>query len=99
MAIEITEQTKKEMELEEQRKFVEYSDKINGITREVLDMIREKQLKMIDVQAVHKLMGDAIERMINGLNFNFVINSSEFKYLDEKVVEEETVKEEDKVTE
>lgn len=99
MAIEITEQTKKEMELEEQRKFVEYSNKLNGITREVLDMIREKQLKMIDVQAVHKLMGDAIERMVNGLNFNFIINSSEFKYLDEKVVEEEPVKEEDKVTE
>jgi len=74
--MEISEQTKNELEAEKHRKFLEWNGKINSYADELINYLKEKQLIMSDLTEVIRIAQEKIGKEVGELNVNYVYNSN-----------------------
>lgn len=73
--IEVSEQTKKELEAEEQKKFFEWNKKINDLANEVIEALKEEQLTLHDFTEVLKIAQTKMGEELGKLNLNYISNN------------------------
>jgi hypothetical protein len=75
--MEISEQTRLELEEKKRLEYAEWNKKINEVANDVISLLREKQLNIADCNEVVKIVNQIIGMTVGTLNINYVVNNKE----------------------
>ena len=75
--MEISEQTKKELEAEKQKKFLEWNKKINDLAEQVVDGLKDEQLTLKEFNEVLRISQEKVGNELAKMNLNYVYNSNQ----------------------
>jgi len=73
--MEIGKKTQEELKNIENEKYNKWNTKINDHAKEIIELLREKQLSIRDFNEVVKVVNQVVGGAISNLNINYVLNN------------------------